>query len=317
MEKFSQSVREEIIRSGVGHCRGCVKAELAAVFHMAGGIHLIGAQKFFFSVTTEAAGVTRRIVQLLKASYHLESEIRVENLERLGKLHRYRLIIPFQPGLAEMLSECGVLTRDHLINNSIKSDLVQANCCRASFLKGAFLAGGSITDPQKKTYHLELITHSEEFADGLAYLMNLLHLKAKIGRRKDHFLVYLKESEALARFLSLIEAHTAVIHLEEVRVIKSLRGEVNRRLNCETANLGKTLSAAWEQVELIKGIAESPGISILPSNLRQTAELRLEYPEATFKELGERHLPPISKSAVNHRLRLIREIAQNQKNNSN
>ncbi|MCL6589337.1 MAG: DNA-binding protein WhiA [Firmicutes bacterium] len=317
MERFSQSVREEIIRSGIGKCRGCVRAELAAIFHMAGGIHLEGAQKFSFSVTTEAAGAARRIIHLLKASYQLESEIRVENLEKLGKLHRYRLIIPFQPGLAGMLSDCGILTRDNLINNSIKSDLVQGNCCRASFLKGAFLSGGSITDPQKKTYHLELITHNEEFADSLVYLMNLLRLNAKISRRKGYFLVYLKEIEALARFLSLIEAHTAVIHLEEVRVIKSMRGEVNRRLNCETANLGKTLSAAWEQVDLIKGIAESPGLSILPPNLRQTAELRLEYPEATFKELGERHLPPISKSAVNHRLRLIREIARNQKNNSN
>jgi cell division protein WhiA len=311
MERFSQSVRDELARNALTHCQGCIKAELAGIIQMAGSIHLSGQEKLSLSVTTESAGVTRRTVILIKASYHLNSEVRVEQHEKLGRHHRYCLLISSQPALTDMLYELGMMTREHLLEGSINPYLVKENCCRASFLRGAFLAGGSITDPQKKTYHLELVTQNEEFADGLAYLMNLLGLKAKICQRKTSFLVYLKECEAIVRFLSLMNAYSAVIKLEEVRVIKGMRGEVNRRVNCETANLEKTLSASWELVDLINKLKCRGGLGILPSHLRSTAELRLEYPEATLKELGEYHLPPISKSAVNHRLRLIRQVVKN------
>ncbi|HEY8462497.1 MAG TPA: DNA-binding protein WhiA, partial [Bacillota bacterium] len=185
----------------------------------------------------------------------------------------------------------------------IRPELVRKVCCRAAFLRGAFLAGGSITDPQKKTYHLEIVTQSEDFANGLVYLMSLFHLKAKLSSRKGQFPVYLKDSEAIGKFLSLIKAHHGLIKLEEVKVIKELRGEVNRLVNCETANLGKSLAAAWKQIEMIREF----GIQRLPENLRSVALVRLEHPEASLRELGEYHSPPLSKSAVNHRLRQIRE----------
>lgn len=310
MEKFSQQVRDEVAHLELTECHQCIKAELAAILHMSGSIHLTGLQKLALSVTTETAGVARRLVKLLRACSSLQAEIRVENLGKLGKGHRYRLLLPAQTGLVELLYDLGVLTREHFLEGGINSELVKKTCCRASFLRGSFLAGGSITDPQKSTYHLEMVTHSDEFANGLSYLMNLVRLKAKIGHRKNSFLVYLKDSEAIAEFLSLIQANTAVLRLEEVKVIKGLRGEVNRQMNCETANMEKALTAAWEQVELINQLLNGSGLSVLPTNLRHTAELRLKYPEATLKELGEYHLPPISKSAVNHRLRLIREYAK-------
>ncbi len=311
MERFSQTVRDEVARAPITKCEYCIKAELAAIFHIAGSIHIAGQHRISLSISTEAAVVARRVVRLLKDSYHLESEVRVEQIEKLGKLHRYNLMINSQAGLHEMLYDLGMLTREHSLERSIRSELLKGSCCRASFLRGAFLAGGSVTDPQKKTYHLELVTHNEEFADGLVYLMNLQGIKAKIGARKDQILVYLKDSAAIIHFLSLINAHTAVIKLEEVKVIKGLRGEVNRIVNCETANLEKTLHAAWNQVETIQQLMRESGIVNLPVKLRETAELRLEYPEASLKELGEYHQPPISKSAVNHRLRLILEYAKN------
>ncbi|WP_165907935.1 DNA-binding protein WhiA [Hydrogenispora ethanolica] len=304
-------VKEEAIRNAVSRCGQCDKAELSAIIHMAGSIHLTGRERLSLSITTESAGIARRIVKLIKSCSKLESEIQVEQNEKLGRLHRYKIIIPSQNGVIELLDELGMMTRERYLESGIAPHLVKDQCCRASFLRGAFLAGGSISDPQKKNYHLELFTHNEEFANGLVYLMSLVHLKAKVSRRKAYFVVYLKESEANARFLSLIQAHSAVIKLEEVRVIKGLRGEVNRRVNCETANLEKTLSAAWEQVEAINQLITRVGLGILPSSLRRTAELRLEYPEATLKELGEYHRPPISKSAVNHRLRLIRQYVKN------
>lgn len=305
MERFSQHVRDELAHAELTDCAQCVKSELAAILHISGSIHLSGGGGFALSVNLESAGVTRRVVKLLKASYNLDAEIRVEQVERLGKHHRYLLILPNQPRLSDMIYELGMLSRENQIESTVKSELVKEACCRSSFLRGAFLAGGSISDPQKKTYHLEIVTYSEEFANGLIYLMNLVNIKAKLGKRKEKYLVYLKESEAIARFLSLINAYQGVIKLEEVRVIKGLRGDVNRIVNCETANLEKTLSSAWKQVESINELIRRNLFQSLPLNLQVTAELRLEHPEASLRELGEIHTPPISKSAVNHRLREI------------
>jgi DNA-binding protein WhiA len=310
MESFSQQVRDELARSPFSECTGCIKAELAAILHISGSIHLTGKEKVAFSVTTESAGVARRSLKLLKLTYNLKSEIRVEQMEKLGKLHRYSLFIGAQQGLVEMLYDLGVLTRERVIEEDIPPELVRKSCCRASFLRGAFLAGGSVTDPQKKTYHLELVTQNEGFAGALVYLMNLAQINAKISQRKNQFMVYLKDSETISRFLSVINAHHGLIKMEEVKVIKGLRGEVNRLVNCETANLGKTLSAAWQQVELIENLIHTTGYTALPEILRETAALRLEYPEASLKELGEHHHPPVSKSAVNHRLRQLREYAK-------
>lgn len=310
MESFSQQVKDEIIRQELSRNQHCLKAELAAIIHMAGSIHLAGREQVSLSVTTELAGMARRIVKLFKATYQLEGEIQAEEVGRLGKLHRYTIIIPTQLKLNELLSELGMFSRDNLLENDIKPQLVKERCCQTSFLRGAFLAAGSITDPQKNTYHLEMVTQNEDFINGLIYLLNLLGVKAKIGQRKDKFLIYLKDSEAIAKFLSLINANTGVIKLEEVKVIKGLRGEVNRLVNCETANMEKSLSAAWEQVDLIQNLRASSVWTSLPEKLRITAELRLEHPESSLKELGDFHQPPLSKSAVNHRLRLIREMAE-------
>jgi DNA-binding protein WhiA len=311
MESFSQQVRDELARSPFSECKGCIKAELAAILHISGSIHLAGKGKVAFSVSTESAGVARRSLKLLRLTYNLKSEIRVEQVGKLGKFHRYSLFIFAQQGLVEMLYDLGVLTRERVIEEGIPPELVRKSCCQASFLRGAFLAGGSVTDPQKKTYHLELVTQNEDFAGALVYLMNLARINAKIGQRKSQFLVYVKDSETIGRFLSVINAYHGLIKMEEVKVIKGLRGEVNRLVNCETANLGKTLSAAWQQVEMIENLIHTTGFTALPVSLRETAELRLEYPEASMKELGEYHRPPLSKSAVNHRLRQLREYAKN------
>ncbi len=309
MESFSQQVKDEIIRQDLSRNQHCLQAELAAIVHMAGSLHLAGREQVSLSVTTESAGMARRIVKLFKATYQLEAEIQAEEVGKLGKLRRYTIIIPAQPRLNGLFSELGMFSRDNLLENDIKPQLVKERCCQTSFLRGAFLAAGSITDPNKKTYHLEMVSHNEDFVNGLVYLLNLLGVKAKIGQRKDKYLLYLKDSEAIVKFLTLINANTGVIKVEEVKVIKGLRGEVNRLVNCETANLEKSLSAAWEQVEIIQNLRKSPVWPSLPENLKITAELRMVHPESSLKELGELHQPPLSKSAVNHRLRLIRELA--------
>ncbi len=313
MATFSQKVKDEIIRQQLSEHKHCLRAELAAIIHMAGSLHLTGREQVSLSVVTESAGIARRIVKLFKATYQLEGEIYAEEIGKLGKLRRYRIVIPAQPELNGLFTELGMFSRDNLLESDIKPQLVKERCCQTSFLRGTFLAAGSVTDPNKKTYHLEMVSSNEDFVNGLVYLLNILGIKAKIGQRKDKFVIYLKDSEMIAKFLSLINANTGVIKLEEVKVIKGLRGEVNRLVNCETANLEKSLSAAWKQVEVIQNLRQSPIWLSLPEKLRITAELRLEHPEASLKELGELHQPPLSKSAVNHRLRLIRERAMGER----
>lgn len=310
METFSQQVKDEIIRQELSRHHHCLKAELAAIIHMAGSLHLAGRERVSLSVTTESAGIARRIVKLFKMTYQLDGEIQVEEVGKLGKIRRYTIFIPDQSSLKMLLLELGIFSGNNFLEKDIKLELVKERCCQTAFLRGAFLAGGSITDPQKKTYHLEMVAHNEKFVNGMLYLLNLLGIKAKYGQRKDKYLIYLKDSEAISKFLSLINANTGVIKLEEVKVIKGLRGDVNRLVNCETANLEKSLAAAWEQVAIIRELRSSPVWTGMSENLKITAELRLEHPEVSLKELGELHRPPLSKSAVNHRLRSIRNLGQ-------
>jgi len=155
MERYSQQVRDEIMRNELSSCQRCIKAELSAILHISGSIQLAGKEKLGLSVVTESAGVARRVIKLIKSSYNIESVTRVEQVERLGKHNRYNVVIPPQNGLNEMIYDLGMMTRERLIDTSIRPELVKEKCCRASYLRGAFLAGGSITDPHKKTYHLE------------------------------------------------------------------------------------------------------------------------------------------------------------------
>lgn len=183
-------------------------------------------------------------------------------------------------------------------------------CCKKSYLKGAFLSAGSMSDPEK-TYHLEIISHHRSLAKEVNDLITYFNLNAKVIKRKGYFVVYLKEGENIVDFLNIIGAHGALLELENVRILKEMRNNVNRIVNCETANLQKTVDASIRQVENIKYIRDNLGFDNLPENLVQIAELRLEYSDASLKELGEMLSPTLGKSGVNHRLRKLDEIAEN------
>jgi len=193
--------------------------------------------------------------------------------------------------------------------NKVPEKLVEEDECKRAFLRGAFLGGGSISDPDK-SYHMEFVTNSEEFAISLKDLINSLGLNSKIVPRKNNHIVYLKESEQISDLLSVIGAHKALLSLQNTKVLKEMRNNVNRIVNCETANLSKTVNASVRQVEDINLIQKTIGISNLPKNLQEIALIRVEYEDMTLKELGEILDPPIGKSGVNHRLRKIGEIAE-------
>ena len=194
------------------------------------------------------------------------------------------------------------------INSTVNGLLLQQVCCRRAFLRGAFLAGGSISDPNK-SYHFEIVCKTLEQAEQLRDIINSFAMEAKIVERKKHQVVYLKEGAQIVDMLNIMEAHVALMNLENVRILKEMRNSVNRKVNCETANISKTVNAAVKQVEDITYIRDTAGFDSLPDNLRQMAELRLEYPEAPLKELGTYLDPPVGKSGVNHRLRKISMIA--------
>lgn len=196
------------------------------------------------------------------------------------------------------------------INSTVNGLLLQQVCCRRAFLRGAFLAGGSISDPNK-SYHFEIVCKTLEQAEQLRDIINSFAMEAKIVERKKHQVVYLKEGAQIVDMLNIMEAHVALMNLENVRILKEMRNSVNRQVNCETANINKTVNAAVKQIEDIKFIQEKGRLQELPDNLYEMAQVRLEHPEAPLKELGAYLNPPVGKSGVNHRLRKISEIAEN------
>lgn len=199
-----------------------------------------------------------------------------------------------------------------VFRDTVDGLLIQQSCCKRAYIRGAFLAAGSISDPEK-SYHFEVVCQTMEQAKQLQEVINTFEMDAKIVERKKHFVVYLKEGAQIVDILNVMEAHVALMNLENVRILKEMRNSVNRKVNCETANISKTVNAAVKQLEDIIYIRDTIGLEALPDNLREIAELRLEYPEAPLKELGAYLSPAVGKSGVNHRLRKISSIAETER----
>ena len=228
----------------------------------------------------------------------------------LKRNNSYVLIVTSEMGSENLLRELGILEPGDgfYTVNKVPENLLQNEECIRSFIRGAFIGGGSISDPGKN-YHMEFVTNNEDFAKSLKDLINKLGFNCKVVSRKNNFVVYLKESEQISDLLSIIGAHNALLSLQNTKIVKAMRNNVNRIVNCETANLSKTVNASVRQIENIKLIQDTIGISSLPENLQEIARIRLECEDMTLKELGEMLEPPIGKSGVNHRLRKIEDIA--------
>ena len=191
----------------------------------------------------------------------------------------------------------------------VQNVVIQQSCCRRAFIRGAFLASGSLSDPEK-FYHFEIVCATEEKAKQLQGIIATFDLEAKIVKRKRYYIVYIKEGSQIVDILNVMEAPVALMELENIRILKDMRNSVNRQVNCETANINKTVSAAVKQIEDIEYIRDTIGLENLPENLEEIARERVERPEATLKELGEALDPPVGKSGVNHRLRKLCDIAE-------
>lgn len=205
---------------------------------------------------------------------------------------------------------------DHGDYLSVNPILVERNCCKQAFIRGAFLATGSLTDPEKG-YHFEIVCDHAEQADMISKLIRDFAIEPKQIQRKKYFVVYIKDGSMIVDLLNIMGAHVSLMDMENIRILKDMRNSVNRRVNCETANLNKVVHAAVKQMEDIAYIEQIKGLKSLPEHLREIASLRMEEPDTSLVELGKKLNPPIGKSGVNHRLKKISEIAEELRRNQN
>lgn len=285
-----------------------MKAELSALIRMNGSLSFSN-RMLILDIQTENAAIARRIYTLLKKQYEISVELLVRKKMRLKKNNVY--IVRLVQRTKEILEDLNILDEGFTFYRSISENLVKKKCCKRSYIRGAFLAGGSVNNPETSSYHLEIFSQYKEHNDSLCELMNTFELNSKTLERKKGFITYLKEAEKITEFLNIIGAHQALLRFEDVRIVRDMRNSVNRLVNCETANLNKTIGAALRQVENIRYIDDKIGLDALPDKLREIAKLRVEYQDVTLKELGEMvSSGTISKSGINHRLRKLDEIAE-------
>ncbi len=282
---FSSEVKTELAKH-ISPARHCQIAELAAIMNFCGQYGRDGEGKYTLGFQTENEAVVRKGFTLLKKTYNIEADSILEELEIQG-----------------ILQKLGDLSEP------VSSLLIKNSCCKRAFLRGAFLSIGSMSDPAKG-YHLEFNCTDERKAEQLQELMEAFDIESKIILRKKYFVVYLKEGSGIVDLLNVCEAPVSLMNLENLRILKEMRNSVNRRVNCETANIAKTVNAAARQVEDIEYLKTHYGFQNLSEALRDMAEIRLEHPDAPLKELGEYFHPPIGKSGVNHRLRKLSQLAE-------
>ena len=286
---FSGKIKEELAQH-YAKARHCNLAELSALVHMSGSFEKDGYGRCILKLQTENDGVGRKCFTLLGKTFNISTDIAIRRNTAKGSCSYY-----IRAKGEELLA--------------VENVIVQAVCCKRAYIRGAFIASGSMSDPDK-SYHFEIVCGTLKQAEYLRNMINSFEMDAKIVKRKKSYVVYLKEGSQIVDILNIMEAHVALLELENVRIMKEMRNTVNRKVNCETANINKTVSASVRQMEDIIYIRDNIGFDKLPDGLKDVALTRLTYPDATLKELGGLLENPIGKSGVNHRLRKLSEIAE-------
>ncbi len=306
---FSGKVREELA-GNISPARHCQIAELTAFIGMCGTIVINSFEHYSIKIHSENLLVARKVFTLIEKTFNIRTDISIRR-NILRQSESYAIIVRRHEDALRILQATKMVSGNKADTGDIHpfSPLViQQTCCRRAFLRGVYQAAGSMSDP-KKSYHFEIVCSSPETAEQIKEVICSFGLDAKIVNRKRSFVVYLKEGSQIVDILNVMEAHVSLMELENVRILKEMRNSVNRKVNCETANINKTVSAAVKQVEDITYLRDTVGFEHMPDNLVEAALARLENPDATLKELGEALDPPVGKSGINHRLRRLSEMA--------
>ncbi len=314
---FSSDVKEELSLQ-INTARHCRLAELSAILSYEG--HIIHSGKnIYLKLQTENLVVARKYFTLIRKTFNINNDISVKTNSSLNKSSVYTLMIRNSEDVTRILQATKLPIGDmnipseaadtHTERIGLASQLITQNaCCKRAFIRGAFLSSGSMSDP-KKAYHLEIVVSDIGKAEQLRDMIQTFSIDAKIVVRKKNYVVYIKEGSQIVDLLNVMEAHIALMDLENVRILKEMRNSINRQVNCEAANINKTVTAASKQMDDILYIRDVVGLGDLADGLEEIARLRIDYPEASLKELGAMLLPPIGKSGVNHRLRKLSMIA--------
>ncbi len=303
---FTTEVKEELSRVEP-FCSHCESAMLAALIRIEGTLLVNGPGKYRLEIATDAPVVARFIIKSLHGRYALKTDLTMRR-SVLHKTPNWLIEVANQEGLDEALRDLGILS-DAGLERGIDRELVRKQCCAAAYLRGAFLGSGFISNP-RGDFHFELTVESQSMAHDIAELMRERDIPAKIMERRNSYTVYLKSGSAISSFLALVGAHQSALKMENERVLKSVRNDVNRRVNAEIANQAKTAEASVDQIQTIRKVLDHHDIKSLPAGLQEYIRLRVRFPDATLKELGEYASPPLSKSAIYHRVRRLEQMAK-------
>ncbi|MCX4327669.1 MAG: DNA-binding protein WhiA [Lachnospiraceae bacterium] len=307
---FSSKVKEEL-RKQESLARHCCIAEFAALFALSGQVKKMGNGDVYIKIQTENLTVAQKSYILLKKTFRARIEVIARRHNLPAAAGSYSVYVFRKRDVLNILQAVKIIDGQGKQWGSLPEVhylLVQNTCCKRAFLRGAFIAAGSVANPEK-AYHLEIAVLSGKFAAQIREIITSFMIDAKIIERKKYYVVYIKEGSQIVDFLNVTGAHIALMDFENVRIVKEVRNSVNRQVNCETANIGKTVAAASRQIEDIKYIQCNMGFGKLTEGLKEIAMLRLEYPESPLQELGSMLGRPIGKSGVNHRLRKLSDIA--------
>ncbi len=307
---FSSDVKNEMTRSEETK-KCCMLAEIAGFIRMCGSVVFSGNGKLDLKITTENPAIARLFLKRIKSYFGVGANLKIGQSNVLKKGRVYQLTIKNDDNAEQILRETGILRireGNNYFPEDIFVDLIKTRCCKRAYLRGTFLGSGTISHPEK-SYHMEIVCSNETLANDIKKLINSFGFRSKVTMRKNNFIVYLKESEQISDFLALMGANMQVMEFENVRIVKELRNKTNRIVNCESANLDKTVDSAARQIGTIRMIESKGGLDYLPEKIREVALLRLENPESSLTELGQLLDPPLKKSGVNHRFRKLEEIA--------
>ncbi|HHV10494.1 MAG TPA: DNA-binding protein WhiA [Clostridiales bacterium] len=329
---FSKAVKEELSHQ-LSNARHCRLAEITAILSFEGRIICTEAS-YYLKLQTENLDVARKYFTLIRKTFNINIDISVKTNSTVKDNRTYTLFLRDSKAIdlilqaAKLAQEAeaalGALFQDGRLRAEMKQGgpakavslelgiadpvITQNACCKRAFIRGAFLSSGSMSDP-KKAYHFEIVLSSLQKAEWIQEIIQTFSVDAKIVKRKKNYIVYVKEGSQIVDLLNVMEAHVALMDLENVRILKEMRNSINRQVNCEAANINKTVTAASKQIDDIIFIRDNVGLGDLADGLEDIARLRVEYPEASLKELGAMLCPPIGKSGVNHRLRKLSMIA--------
>lgn len=291
----------------------CMLAEISGFIRLRGSTYILGGGKFRIKVSLDSPAIARHFIRLLKEYFHVDCSLHVGESEGVRKGRAYYLIIDPDQLSEEILRETGILMikeGHNYFTDGIYDGIIRTKCCRKSYLRAAFMASGTMSDPESE-YHISVSCDTHAKAVDLRKLINTFtDLSPKIVKRKNSENVYVKNAQQVSDILALMGAHSQMLKYENVRVMKDLKNKTNRMANCDSANTDKIVGAAGRQLEHIRKIEQNGGLKRLPENLRIAAMLRLEHPDLSLTDLGQLADPPIGRSGLSKRFAKIEKIAE-------